>query len=42
MEKFLGGTTTSGQEGGTTQGTTGATGGTGNIKTNIGQLLGGK
>lgn len=44
MEKFLGlgGSSTSGQEGGTSQGTTGVDGGTGNIKTNLGSLLGGK
>lgn len=39
---FLGGTQTSGQKGGITQGTKGASGGTGNIKTNLGKLLGGK
>ena len=39
---FLGGTQTSGQTGGLSQGTKGATGGTGNIKTNLGKLFGGK
>ncbi len=44
MEKFLGlgGSSTSGQEGGTSQGTKGVEGGTGDIKTNLGSLLGGK
>ena len=42
LEKFfgLGGTSTSGQSGGTSQGTSGAEGGTGDIKSNIGALLG--
>lgn len=43
LEKFfgLGGTSTSGQQGGTSQGTEG-TGGTGDIKSNLGSLLGKK
>lgn len=39
---FIGGTQTSAQAGKMTQGTKGATGGTGNIKTNLGKLLSGK
>ena len=44
IEKFLGlgGSSTSGQEGGASQGTAGVSGGTGDIKTNLGNLLGGK
>lgn len=38
---FLGGTSTSAQSGGVTQGTKGADSGTGNIKTNLGTLLSG-
>lgn len=44
VEKFLGlgGSKTSGQTGGISQGTKGTTGGTGNMKTNLGSLFGGK